>query len=220
MPLNIAIDGPAGAGKSTLAKAVAKNFGCIYVDTGALYRAVGLFALRSGADPSDAEAVEALLPQIELQLRFIDGTQRVFLNGEDVSEAIRTPEASDGASKVSALPPVRAFLLDLQRSLAAKNDVVMDGRDIGTVILPNASVKVFLTASPEERARRRWLELKEKDPSAKPEDVLAAMIERDERDSSRAAAPLKPAPDSVTLDTTGLDFEQSLQKLIEIVTGG
>ncbi|MDR1409046.1 MAG: (d)CMP kinase [Oscillospiraceae bacterium] len=217
MPLNVAIDGPAGAGKSTLAKAVAKELNCLYVDTGALYRAVGLYALRQGADPDDAYAVVPLLPQIDLQLQFTDGTQRVVLNGEDVSAAIRTPEASSASSKVSAHPGVRSFLLDLQRGLAAKNDVVMDGRDIGTVILPNARVKIFLTASPEERARRRWLELVEKDSFARMEDVLSAMLERDARDSSRDTAPLKPAPDSVLLDTTGLDFMQSLDKLLEIV---
>ncbi|MDR3344649.1 MAG: (d)CMP kinase [Oscillospiraceae bacterium] len=216
MPLNIAIDGPAGAGKSTLAKAAAKELGCIYVDTGALYRAVGLFALRRGADPGDAAAVLPLLPLIEISLQFAENGQRVFLNGEDVSEAIRTPEASDASSKVSSHPAVRSFLLDLQRDLAAKNNVVMDGRDIGTVILPNAQVKIFLTASPEERARRRWRELVEKDTTARFEDVLAAILERDARDSSRAAAPLKPAPDSILLDTTGLDFSQSLEGLLKI----
>lgn len=217
MPLNIAIDGPAGAGKSTIAKAAAKQLGCIYADTGALYRAVGLFALRRGADPSDAAAVTPLLPEIDLQLRFIDGLQRVLLNGEDVSEAIRAPEASSASSKVSVHPAVRGFLLDLQRGLAAKNDVVMDGRDIGTVILPEAQVKIFLTASAEERVRRRWVELLEKDPSARLEEVLDAMLERDTRDSSRDTAPLKPADDSVLLDTTGLDFQQVLDKLLEIV---
>ncbi|MDR0883300.1 MAG: (d)CMP kinase [Oscillospiraceae bacterium] len=217
MPLNIAIDGPAGAGKSSLAKAAAAELGCIYVDTGALYRAVGLFALRAGAVPDDAAAVVPLLPKIDLQLRFAQGTQRVFLNGEDVSEAIRTPAASTASSQVSSLPAVRTFLLDLQRSLAAKNAVVMDGRDIGTVILPQAQVKIFLTASPEERARRRWLQLIEKDPNTRLEDVLAEQIERDARDSARAVAPLKPAADSVTLDTSALDFSASLAALLAIV---
>jgi len=217
MPLNIAIDGPAGAGKSSIARAAAKKLGCIYVDTGALYRAVGLFVLRNNADPDDAATVKSLLHEIKLQLKFVDGAQRIFLNGEDVSEDIRMPEASSAASKVSVHSDVREFLLDLQRDFAAKNDVVMDGRDIGTVILPNAQVKIFLTASPQARAERRWKELKEKDSPARLEDVLNEMLVRDARDSSRDIAPLVPAPDSVLLDTTELDFEQSLQKLLKIV---
>ena len=217
MPLNIAIDGPAGAGKSSIAKAAAKALGCIYVDTGALYRSVGLFALRGKIDPADGEKVAELLPKIDLKLAFVDGTQRVFLCDEDVSEEIRTPEASKASAQVSSQPAVREFLLALQRSLAAENDVVMDGRDIGTVILPKAQLKVFLTAAPEERARRRWLELAEKEPDTRFEDVLAAVIERDDKDMKRLIAPLKPADDGVILDTTGLNFQQSLDRLLELV---
>ena len=168
--ISVAIDGPSGAGKSTIAKAVAKDLGYLYIDTGALYRSIGLYALRAGAVPTDREAVEKLLPEISLNLRHVDGTQRVFLNGEDVSEAIRTPDAAKAASGVSAHPGVRAFLLETQRSLARAQDVLMDGRDIGTVVLPDAAVKIFLTASAEKRAERRFKEYQEKasTPPTKP----------------------------------------------------
>ena len=198
---SIAIDGPSGAGKSTLARALAKALGYLYVDTGAIYRTVGLQAFRTGADPEDRAAVIALLPGLDIGLGYgEDGEQRMYLNGEDVSQAIRQHEISWYASCVSAIPEVRAFLLDRQRKLAQEHDVVMDGRDIGTVVLPQADVKIFLTAAPEARARRRWLELKE----------------RDEKDSTRSAAPLRQAEDAVLADTTQLDLQQSLDLLIQI----
>jgi len=217
MSINIAIDGPAGAGKSTMAKAVAKTFGYVYVDTGALYRSVGLFALRAGIDPSDSDAVTAALALMHVELKFVHGEQRVFLNGEDVSESIRTPEASMAASAVSAIPSVRAFLFQLQKDIAAAGDCVMDGRDIGTVVLPGAQVKIFLTASPEERARRRFAELEQKKIKADYDDVLAEMKQRDFNDANRDIAPLKAAPDAVFIDSTGLNIEQSVEKIIAVV---
>lgn len=217
MSINIAIDGPAGAGKSTMAKAVAKELGYIYVDTGALYRAVGLSALRAGIDPSDSDAVTAALGLMRVELKFKDGEQRVFLNGEDVSESIRTPEASMAASAVSAIPSVRKFLFRLQKDIAAAHDCVMDGRDIGTVVLPDAQVKIFLTASPEERARRRFNELKAKGIAADYESVLAEMKQRDYNDANRDIAPLKPAADAVFIDSTGMNIEQSVEKIISVV---
>lgn len=217
MSINIAIDGPAGAGKSTMAKAVAKELGYIYVDTGALYRAVGLSALRAGIDPSDSDAVTAALGLMRVELKFMDGEQRVFLNREDVSESIRTPEASMAASAVSAIPSVRKFLFQLQKDIAAAHDCVMDGRDIGTVVLPGAQVKIFLTASPEERARRRFNELKAKGIAADYESVLAEMKQRDYNDANRDIAPLKPAEDAVFIDSTGLNIEQSVEKIISVV---
>jgi len=217
MSINIAIDGPAGAGKSTMAKAVAKELGYIYVDTGALYRAVGLSALRAGIDPSDSDAVTAALGLMRVELKFKDGEQRVFLNREDVSESIRTPEASMAASAVSAIPSVRKFLFQLQKDIAAAHDCVMDGRDIGTVVLPGAQVKIFLTASPEERARRRFNELKAKGIAADYESVLADMKQRDYNDANRDIAPLKPAEDAVFIDSTGLNIEQSVEKIISVV---
>ncbi|HOU10789.1 MAG TPA: (d)CMP kinase [Clostridiales bacterium] len=217
MSINIAIDGPAGAGKSTMAKAVAKELGYIYVDTGALYRAVGLSALRAGIDPSDSDAVTAALGLMRVELKFKDGEQRVFLNREDVSESIRTPEASMAASAVSAIPSVRKFLFQLQKDIAAAHDCVMDGRDIGTVVLPGAQVKIFLTASPEERARRRFNELKAKGIAADYESVLAEMKQRDYNDANRDIAPLKPAEDAVFIDSTGLNIEQSVEKIISVV---
>lgn len=177
--INVAIDGPAGAGKSTVAKGVAAKLGYIYVDTGALYRAIGVYALRQGVDTKDGGSVSALLPEINVELKFIDGVQHVFLNGEDVSVDIRTPDASMAASNVSAIPSVRSFLFDLQREIAGKNDCIMDGRDIGTVVLPNAQVKIFLTADPEERAMRRYKELIVKDPDIKYDDVLLDLKQRD-----------------------------------------
>lgn len=214
----IAIDGPSGAGKSTLAKAVAQRYGFIYVDTGAIYRTVGLACRRSGADITVKEQVLSLLPGLDIALRYDgSGTQRMYLNGEDVSGEIRTPEISHYASVVSAIPEVRSFLMDMQRDMAKTQSVVMDGRDIGTVVLPNAEVKIFLTASSEERARRRHLELLEKGTEISYEEVLRDVIERDERDSSRAAAPLRAAEDAVLLDTTGLELSESLQRLCALI---
>lgn len=217
MSVNVAIDGPAGAGKSTVAKAAAAKLGYIYVDTGALYRAVGVYALRNGIDTKNADGVSSLLPEISVELKFIDGVQHVLLNGDDVSVEIRTPDASMAASNVSAIPAVRAFLFDLQRDIAKKNNCLMDGRDIGTVVLPNAQVKIFLTADPEERAMRRYKELKEKGSDVKYEDVLDDLIKRDYQDSHREIAPLKPAEDSVVFNTTGYTLEESVAKVITII---
>ncbi len=215
--INIAIDGPAGAGKSTIARTLAADLGYIYVDTGALYRAVGVNAMRRGADAKNAEQVTATLPSADVSLRFVDGEQRVYLGEEDVSLAIRTPEASMAASNVSAIPAVRDFLLDLQRSIAAGNNCIMDGRDIGTVILPNAQVKIFLTASVEVRAKRRYDELLGKGMQADYETVLDEMIRRDEQDMNRAIAPLRQAPDAVAVDTSEMDLEQVLNTIKRIV---
>ena len=215
--INVAIDGPAGAGKSTVARAAAKEIGFIYVDTGALYRAVGVNALRKGIDTKDKAAVAASLADISVDLVFENGEQKVLLNGENVSAEIRTPPASMAASDVSAVPEVRAFLFDLQRDIAKRNSCIMDGRDSGTVVLPDAKVKIFLTASPEERATRRYKELVEKGTDVKYEDVLAELIERDYNDSHREIAPLKPAEDGVILDTTGLSLEESIASIVKIV---
>ena len=213
----IAIDGPAGAGKSSLARTVANRLNFIYVDTGALYRSIGLAFLRNGIDTELNCNVEEELSKISIDIKFIDGVQHVFLNGEDVSEEIRTPKASMMASSVSAVPAVRAFLLDMQREFAEKYNVIMDGRDIGTVVLPDAQVKIFLTASDEERASRRFKELKEKGSNVTFEEVLRDMRERDYNDSHRAIAPLKPANDSVIADTTGLTIEESIELLMKII---
>ncbi len=216
----IAIDGPSGAGKSTLARMTAREFGFIYVDTGALYRTVGLFALRRGVDTKDREGVAALLPEIHISMRYDEsGVQRMLLGGEDVSDLIRTPEVSMAASDVSALPEVRAFLLDTQRDLAKQYNVVMDGRDIGTVVLPEAKIKIFLTASPRERAMRRWRELREEGVDTDLETVLRDMERRDRNDSSRDIAPLRPAPDAVMCDTTDLDLQGSFGLIRDIVRG-
>ena len=215
--MNVAIDGPAGAGKSTIARAAAKKLGFIYVDTGALYRAVGVYSLRNGLDTENPETVEGTLPHIQVKLQFQDGVQHVLLNGEDVSEEIRTPQASMAASAVSAVPAVRRFLFDLKREIAAKNDCIMDGRDIGTVVLPQAEVKIFLTASPETRAMRRFKELQEKGAPDTYEAVLADLKQRDYNDSHRAVAPLKPAEDSVLVDTSALTLPQSVEKVIELI---
>lgn len=215
---SIAIDGPSGAGKSTLARLAAEALGFLYVDTGAIYRSVGLVALRAGVSSGDARAVAALLPGIRLELRHGgDGLQRMFVNGEDVTGELRRPEISTYASGVSAIPGVRAFLLDMQRDIAEKNDVVMDGRDIGTVVLPRADVKVFLFASPEERAARRFEDLKTQGEDASFGQVLAQIELRDKNDSSRQVAPLKAAEDAVLLDTTGLPLEESLARLLFII---
>ena len=218
--INVAIDGPAGAGKSTISKAAAAKLGYIYIDTGALYRTVGVNALRNGVDVKNADAViSTLTDNLIIELKFIDGEQRMFLGGEDVSSEIRTPEASMAASAVSAIPEVRKYLFDLQKNLAKNNNCIMDGRDIGTVVLPDADVKIFLTASPEARAKRRYLELIEKGMEARYEDVLADMIERDYNDSHRAIAPLKQADDAVLADTSELDLQQSIDLIISIIEG-
>ena len=216
-PINIAIDGPAGAGKSTIAKALAGKFGYIYVDTGALYRSVGYHVIRQGKRAGAPEDVLPELAKIKIELKFLDGTQHVFLNGEDVSDKIRTPEVSMAASDVSAIPEVRNFLFDLQRDIAHHNHVVMDGRDIGTVVLPGAQIKIFLTASPEERARRRHEELQQKGSTDSYEEVLADVMERDHNDSHRSIAPLKQAEDAILVDTTGNSLQQSIDALEKIV---
>ena len=215
--VSVAIDGPVGAGKSTIARTAASRLGFIYCDTGALYRAVGLYCLRNGTDMSDGGAIASRLPEIKVEIRLVDGVQRVFLNEEDVSEEIRLPEVSMAASAVSAVPEVRAALLDLQRSVAEKNNVIMDGRDIGTVVLPNADVKIFLTAKPEIRAKRRFDELRAKGVEVVFEDVLEDLQKRDYNDSHRAAAPLKQADDAVLADTSELDFEQSVELVCNII---
>ena len=215
---SVAIDGPSGAGKSTLAKRLAKEFGFIYVDTGAIYRTVGYAAQCAEVSSKDAEGVEALLPGIDIGFAYDEeGSQRMMLNGKDVSKEIRTPKSSIYASDVSAMPAVRAFLLDMQRVMAEKYNVIMDGRDIGTVVLPNAGLKIFLTATPEERARRRYLELKEKNIETSYEEVLKDIHYRDHQDSSRAAAPLKAAEDAVTVDTTFVDFDGSFAILRDMM---
>ena len=215
--ISVAIDGPSGAGKSTLAKRLAKELGSLYVDTGAMYRSIGLFALRQGVDPKDEAAVTALLPQIQIELRYVNGAQRVLLCGEDVSEAIRAEEVGMATSAVSAHPPVRAFLLELQRGMARTHDILMDGRDIGTVILPNASVKIFLTASAEARATRRFRELQEKGVDTDFETVLEDIRRRDYQDSHRATAPLRQAEDAVLVDTSEMDLEESFQALKSLI---
>ena len=216
--INVAIDGPAGAGKSTISRAAAKELGFIYIDTGALYRTVGLNALRKGADIENPQSIASTLTDdLKVELRFIDGEQKMFLNGEDVSADIRTPEASMAASRVSAVPAVREYLFDLQKKLASENDCVKDGRDIGTVVLPDAKVKIFLTASPESRAKRRYDELIQKGMDVKFEDVLADMKERDYNDSHRAIAPLKPADDAILLDTSGFELEKSVALIIKTI---
>ncbi len=213
----IAIDGPAGAGKSTIARILAKELQYIYVDTGALYRAVGYYMLEHGVSPDDAEAVVAQLPNVEVSLQFVNGEQQVMLNGENVSGCIRTPAVSMAASTVSAIPAVRQFLFDLQQNMAKTNNVIMDGRDIGTVVLPWADVKIFLTASPEARARRRFIELQEKGDPATYEEVLADMKQRDYNDTHRETAPLKQAEDAVLADTSDITLEQSVELLKSIV---
>ena len=215
--IRIAIDGPGGAGKSTLAKAVAKKLDILYVDTGALYRTVGLYVRRLDIDPKDAKAVGESLGGLNIEVRYEDGSQKVYLNGENPGDAIRTPEMSMYASAVSAIPAVRAFLLETQKDIARKNSVIMDGRDIGTVILPDADVKVFLTASPECRAMRRYKELTEKGQNVKYEDVLAEMNQRDHQDSTREIAPAEAAADAVLLDNSDLDLEGTVEAVIALV---
>lgn len=213
----IAIDGPAGAGKSTIARKLAEKTGYIYVDTGALYRTVALSISRNGIDPLDISAVVSHIAEIAVDIKYIDGEQRVILNGEDVSELIRTPEVSMTASVTSAIPEVRAFLLGLQRKLAKEHNVVMDGRDIATVVLPDAKVKVFLTASPEIRARRRYDELVLKGQSVEFSDVLADIIKRDAQDMNREVAPLKPSAESVIVDTSDLDLEGAVNAMQNVI---
>ncbi len=213
----IAIDGPGGAGKSSVAKRVAKELGIVYVDTGALYRTIGLYVVRKGVDTKDSDAVAALLPEISIELSYKDGQQIITLCGEAVGDNIRTPEISMAASNVSAIPAVRAFLLETQRDIAKKNSVIMDGRDIGTVILPDAEVKIFLTASPEARAKRRYKELIAKGQDVKYEDVYNEMAERDKNDSTRAVSPCVPAPDAVYLDNSKLNEKQTVKAVIKIV---
>ena len=214
----IAIDGPSGAGKSSLARRCASALGFLYVDTGAIYRTVGLAAWRRGIDRKDEAAVAAMLPELDIRMAYNEsGEQRMYLNGEDVSSNIRLPEISICASDVSALPKVRAFLLEMQRKMARENSVIMDGRDIGTVVLPDAELKIFLTASARARAERRMKELVAKGVEANFEDVLRDIEYRDRQDSSRAAAPLKAAEDAVTVDTTEIDFDESFALLMQII---
>lgn len=216
--ISIAIDGPSGAGKSTLAKSLAARLGYLYVDTGAIYRTIGYYAFANGIDPKAEDAVVASLPQIQVEMAYgEDGLQHMLLNGKDVTREIRLPEISMYASAVSAHPGVRSFLLEMQRQLARTNNVIMDGRDIGTVVLPDAKVKVYLTASSEERARRRCLELEQRGTPEPFEKVLREIEERDWNDSHRAVAPLRQAEDAVLLDTTELDFQQSEEALLKII---
>lgn len=215
--VSVAIDGPVGAGKSSIARTAAQRLGFIYADTGALYRSVGLFCHRNGIDMTDPAAIAGTLGSIKLEIRLVDGVQHIFLNGEDVSEEIRLPEISMAASAVSAVPEVRASLLDTQRDIARKNNVIMDGRDIGTVVLPDAQVKIFLTASPEIRAKRRYDELRAKGSNVSFDEVLSDLNRRDYNDSHRAAAPLKQADDAVLADTSELDFEQSVELVCSLI---
>lgn len=217
MNYSVAIDGPSGAGKSTIAKRLAQDLGFLYVDTGAMYRSIGLFAARQGIDLEGAERVAGLLPQIHLDLAYQDGEQRIFLNGEDVSVAIRTEQASRYASRVSAIPAVRAFLLEFQRGFAKRNSILMDGRDIGTVVLPNADVKIFLTASVQARAQRRYAEQLARGEAVTLEAVSEAIKKRDRDDSTRAAAPLKAAADAILVDTTALTLEESVSVIRRMI---
>ena len=215
---SVAVDGPSGAGKSTLAKAAAAKLGIVYVDTGAIYRSIGYYVYCKGIDPKDAPAVIAILPELDIQMRYgEDGVQRMILNGQDVSTQIRLPEMSMYASAVSAIPEVRTFLLEMQRQIARTTSVIMDGRDIGTVVLPNAEVKIFLTAAAEVRAQRRMKELEQRGTPQPFEEVLQQIVERDWADSHREAAPLKQADDAVLLDTGMLNFEESLAALLNII---
>lgn len=218
MPIAVALDGPAGAGKSSIAKKAAKALDYIYIDTGALYRTIGLAASRNNVEPKPSQEVEDLLSRIKVELTFNEkGEQIVLLDSEDVSGLIRTPEASMMASKISAIPSVRAYLLDLQRNMAKTHNVIMDGRDIGTVVLPDAQVKIFLTASPEIRAERRYKELLEKGMEVNYDDILKDVIKRDYNDTHRETAPLKPAEGCIIVDTTDINFEQSVEKIISVI---
>lgn len=215
---SIAIDGPSGAGKSTLAKALAQEIGFLYVDTGAIYRTVGLAVSRREIDPTDCNAVASILPELSIRMAYgAEGLQHMYLDGEDVTGAIRRHEISDYASKVSAIPAVRAYLLEMQRKLARENNVIMDGRDIGTVVLPQANLKIFLTAAAEDRANRRCLELRQRGQQAQYETVLHDVIRRDQQDTQREIAPLRQADDAVLVDTTGLGLEESRTRLMELI---
>lgn len=217
MSIRIAIDGPSGTGKSTLAKNIAKALGITYVDTGALYRTVGLFAYRAGISADNASQVSKLLGEADISMRYVQGAQRVFLGGEDVSELIRTPEISMYASAVSAVPAVRKFLLEIQKRMVSEGDVVMDGRDIGTVIMPDADVKLFMETSVETRARRRYEELRERGDGSSEAEVLRDMISRDKKDSDRAIAPLVPADDAIFLDNSEMAPEETLAAALKII---
>ncbi len=216
--ISIAIDGPGGAGKSSVAKALAAKLGFIYVDTGALYRAIGLYMINNSVSLKDETAISSNLSNIKVELKYVDGEQRVLLCGDDVSEDIRKPEVSMAASDVSKVPQVRAFLLDLQRQMANDYNVIMDGRDIGTVVLPNAQIKLFLTASAEERATRRYNELIAKGKDVNYDTVYKELVERDYQDSHREVAPLKPADDATIIDTTGNNLEQSVDLLMNFIS--
>ena len=218
MGINVALDGPSGAGKSTIAKMVAKKLEYVYVDTGALYRSIAYYVISKNIDPENEEAVQAVLDDIDVKLAYVNGAQRVMLNGEDVSDKIRTPEVSMGASVVSAIPKVREFLFALQQNIAKENNIIMDGRDIGTVVLPNADVKIFLTATAEERANRRFKELSEKGDSSTYEEVLQDIIQRDYNDTHRDIAPLKKADDAIEVDSTRLTLEQSADEIYRIIS--
>lgn len=215
--IRIAIDGPSGAGKSSIARAIAARLGIVYVDTGALYRTVGYFVRSRGIARADTEGIISCLPYIKIEVRYENGAQHVYLNGEDLGDRIREPEISMYASAVSAVPAVRDFLLDTQRDIAAKNSVIMDGRDIGTVILPHADVKIFMTASNEARAMRRTKELLAKGIEANYEDVLREMIERDNNDRNRAVAPAVAAPDAVLLDNSDMSIEENVEAVLAII---
>jgi cytidylate kinase len=215
--ISVAIDGPAGAGKSTLSRKAAAELGFIYVDTGALYRTVGYFVYANGKDPHNADEVEPLLQNINIELKYENGLQRVILNGEDLGDKIRMPQMSMYASAVSSLPSVREFLLEMQKSIARNNSVVMDGRDIGTVIMPDADLKIFLTASNETRANRRTLELQAKGICISFEEVLNDMLERDKQDKNRDVAPAVPAEDAIIFDNSGMSVEESLAEIVRLV---
>ena len=217
MSYNIAIDGPSGAGKSTLARAIAKKINFIYVDTGALYRAIGLFVRNNKISPNDSDSVINSLGSVKIAMKFKDGLQHVYLNDSDVTDDIRLHEVSEYASKISAIPQVREFLTDLQRSIAANNNVIMDGRDIGSIILPNAQLKIYLTASVADRAERRYRELKERGQTVDFDKVLRDVEERDRRDMTRDVSPLKIADNAIVVDTTGFTFEQSFDKLLSVI---
>lgn len=213
----IAIDGPSGVGKSTLAKALSAEFGFVYVDTGAIYRTVGLYAQYNNIDPADEKTLSEHFDKIDIDIKWIDGEQRIYLGGKDVSSEIRTPKSSMYASAVSALPAVRAFLLDMQRNIASKNSVIMDGRDIGTVILPNADVKIFMSADENSRAQRRYKELIEKGQNVTFDEVLEDMRKRDHNDSTRNTAPLVPADDAIMFDNSKLDIEGTVREAKKII---